>query len=132
MKFSKGKCRVLHLRRNNPKCWHRLGPGRLETSSAEKDLGVLVGDKLTMSWHCALRARRDNGILRCIGKSVASRSREVILPPLLGPPEATSEILCPVLVSSIQERQGASGEGPVEATKMILSLEDLSYEERLQ
>ncbi|PKU31508.1 hypothetical protein llap_18187 [Limosa lapponica baueri] len=52
----------------------------LESSSEEKDLGVLVDNKMTMRQQCALVARKANGIPGCIKKSVARRSREVILP----------------------------------------------------
>jgi len=79
MKFNKGKCRVLHLGTNNPMHQYKLGADLLQSSSVE-NLGVLVDDKLTMSQLCALVAKKANGILECIKRSVASRSREVLLP----------------------------------------------------
>ncbi|RMC15786.1 hypothetical protein DUI87_07990 [Hirundo rustica rustica] len=73
-----------------------------------------------------------SGILGCIGKGVASRSREVILPLYSALVRAPLECCVePVLGSSAQGGQGANGEGPAEATKMIWDLEHLSKEERL-
>jgi len=75
MRFNKGKCRILHLGLNNPMHQYRLRADLLECRSVEWDLGVLA-----TTWQCAFVARKANGILGDIKKSVASRLKKVILP----------------------------------------------------
>ena len=61
---------------------HQYIPGAAQLGSgfAEKDLGDLGDTKLNMSQQRTLAAKKANDILGCVGRSVASRSREMLLP----------------------------------------------------
>lgn len=69
--FKKGKCRVLHLERNDHMNQYSTGTDLLEMNSTEKDLGVSVGNRLKMIERCALVAKA-SGILGYIKNRVAA------------------------------------------------------------
>ncbi|XP_059569249.1 calcium-binding protein 1 isoform X1 [Alligator mississippiensis] len=79
MRFSKDKCKVLHLGWNSPMHQDRLLTDWLSRSFAEKELGVAMDSKLDMSQQYALIAKKTNSILGCLSRSVASRLSKVIL-----------------------------------------------------
>ncbi|KAK4826733.1 hypothetical protein QYF61_010986 [Mycteria americana] len=128
LKFNKAKCKVLNLGRGN----HRLEDEWFESIPAEKDLEILVDEKLDISWQCALAASKASCMLGCMKRSMASRSREVILllfSTLLKPhleyciqlwgPQCKKDI---DLLEQVQRR----------AIKIIRGLEHLSYQEKLR
>ena len=130
MRFNKSKCRVLHLGRSN--CIYQYGfrDDLLERSSAERDLGVLVDNRLAMSQQCALVAKKANGILGCIKNSTASRAREILplYTALVRPHlDYCVQLWAPELKKDRDLLEGVQQK----ATKMMKGLEHYPYQKRV-
>ncbi|PKU27025.1 hypothetical protein llap_22671 [Limosa lapponica baueri] len=91
---------------------------------------MLVDEKLNMTWQCVLAAQEANCILGCIKRSVASRSREVMLPLCSG--ETPPGVLHPALGPQHKKDRDLLEQVQRRATKMIRGLEHLSYEDNLR
>ena len=98
----------------------------------EKDLEVLVDEKLDMRRQCVLVAQKDNCTVGCIKRGVASRERDVIVP-LYSALVRPHPKYC-IYAWGPQHKKDLEFLELVErrATKMIRGLEHLSYEERLR
>ncbi|GAB0175943.1 hypothetical protein GRJ2_000059500 [Grus japonensis] len=125
-----GRCKKLcrHQGQSKARQKYELGEEWLESSPAEKDLGVLVDSKFSMSQQRALTAKRTNHILGCIKHSITSWSKEVII--LLYSALVWPHLEYCVQFQAPQFKQDVKGLECVQrrATKPMKGLEGMSYE----
>ena len=77
MEFNVDKCKIMHLGSTNPKHTYTMGGTNLSVTSEEKDLGVLIDDKLNFRSHIkgiVGKANRVLGLIRigfeCLDKDM--------------------------------------------------------------
>ncbi|CAM5083682.1 unnamed protein product [Natator depressus] len=100
MKFNSEKCKVMHLGINKKNFCYKLGTHHLEVTEEEKDLGILIDHRMTMSHQCDMTMKKANVVLGCIRRGISSRDRGVSTL-IQGTGETSSGILCAVLVSHV-------------------------------
>ena len=132
MEFNVGKCKIMHIGRKNPKSVYSMGGTELETTSAERDLGVTIDDRLDLGNHIrsiVARANRILGLIKisfaCLDKSMFLNLYLVLVRPHL---EYCVQVWSPYkqkyikLLERVQRR----------ATKLVPGLRHLEYSERLK
>ena len=132
MEFNVDKGKIMHLGYNNPKNPYRMGESILETTEEEKDLGVLIDNRLDFGKHIKTIVARANRVLGMIRVSFICMNIPMFLNlytaqvrPLL---EYCVQVWSPhkrmyiKLIERVQRR----------ATKLVPQLKEINYDARLE
>ena len=80
MEFNVDKCKTLHIGNNNINFSYNINGTAVNNTTEQKDLGVIVDNKLTFSKQCVEAAKQANKVLGFISRSFDYKSKDVILP----------------------------------------------------
>ena len=79
MLFNAEKCKCVHSGRNNRHYDYFMGEDPIQTSHEEKDLGVIITDKLKVTEQCAKASKKVNAMLCIINRAIRFKTKEVVL-----------------------------------------------------
>ena len=132
LKFNDEKCKTMHFGYSNPRYSYELNRNKLETTSEEKDLGVIISDNLQPSVQCAKAANRAMsalGVVKKCFKHLDQESFPVLYKSYVRPHmETCVQAWSPYFKKDIDILEKTQRR----ATKLIPSLKHLPYEERLR
>lgn len=131
MEFNVEKCSVIHLGSNNACADYKLYNRQLKVSENEKDLGIIVDNKLKFSEHCDSIVSKANATLGMIKRNIVSRNHKVITKlykTLVRPKlEYCVQAWRPYFKKDIDKIEKVQRR----ATKLITECRNLSYKDRL-
>ena len=131
MEFNVQKCKIMHLGHDNPRKVYSMDGKVLSTTEEEKDLGVLIDNKLDFGKHINSIVGRANRVLGMIRISFACLNIQMFLDmytalvrPLL---EYCVQVWSPYKIGQIKLLERVQRR----ATRLVPQLKDLCYDDRL-
>lgn len=79
MKLKKAKIKALRLGWDSAQYQYEVGKEWMQTSSVKDSLGILLNEKLNISWKYGVAALKGNHILGCIKNSMVEEGDSVPL-----------------------------------------------------
>ena len=136
LKFNSAKCKVLHLGENNPHYDYYMKVNdslvKLEETTAEKDLGVIIDPTLSFTDHINTTVNKARSLSGLINISITYKSSDIMLPlykafirPIL---EYANPVWHPHLRKDIDLLESVQRL----FTKRIIGLQSLEYHRRLE
>jgi len=132
MQFNVDKCSVVHLGTNNACADYSLFNRQLKVSEKERDLGIIVDNKLKFSEQCNTAVNKANNTLGMIKRNIVSRNHKIITKlykALVRPKlEYCIQAWRPFLQKDIDKIERVQHR----ATKIISECRNLNYKDRLE
>ena len=136
VKFNNDKCKVLHMGKNNPEHNYCMKEGTeesiLQTTTGEKDLGVIVDPDLNFEQHINEKVKKANSISGLMIRTINYKTKDIMVPlyktlirPIL---EYANAVWSPHLRKYIDSIEGVQRR----FTKNIIGMGDMDYEKRLK
>ena len=130
--FNKSKCKIMHIGSRNPLAEYSMANHKLERTTQEKDLGIMVDDSLLFHAHTDMIVARAYQTLAVINRTFLNLD-EVILPliykalvrPIL---EYANTVWGPIFIGDMWKVEKVQKR----ATRMIPAIRYLPYEDRLK
>ena len=131
MPFNVNKCHILQVGTRNRKFDYEMNGVKLKSIQCVKDLGVTIASNLKFSQQCKDAAGKANRMLGFINRNFSFKNKDIILPlyiSLVRPHlEYAVQFWSPHYTKDIAKLEAVQRR----ATKMITSLRNKPYEERL-
>ena len=130
--FNQTKCKSMHLGKNNPKTKYMMSEHMLCESNEEKDLGVIIDNTLKFHIQTATSIKKANSILGLVKKSFAVLNKTTL--PLLYKSMIRPHLEYGNVIWGPHYKGDQKSIEKVQkrATKLVPSLKDLPYNERLR
>jgi hypothetical protein len=132
LRFNTGKCKVMHIGSRGAKTDYSMAGTNLETTTAERDLGVWVDDTMSSDSHVGYAVSKANQILGLIRRTFtymdADLMKKLYISLVRPHLEYANVIWHPHLKRQVELLERVQHR----ATKMVPNLSKLGYEDRLR
>ena len=137
LKFNPDKCKVLHLGRTNQQKSYYMSTNtgvslELQPTELEKDLGVWIDPSLTFSSHCETQAGKANRTLGLIRRTYTYLDKTSLTKLYTSLVRCKLEYGYPAWAPMFRKDCELLERVQRRATKMVPSIKELSYEDRLK
>jgi len=129
--FNSKKCKVLHAGRKNCKHDYYMNGNKLEETTAEKDLGVIVDPDLSFNTHINETIKKANRLCGMLVGNIQCKDANIMVPLFKSLVRPVIEYGNPIWNTLLKKHTTPIEDIQRRFTKKIIGLNKLSYEERL-